>query len=210
MAMIIRANDQPAATWRGGTTRTIYAYPADTRARLASAHLWAGTATIERDGPYSVFTNRTRIHLPVRGNGLHLHFQDPAETIVLPTFAQATFAGDRPLNVTLIDGPVAAFNLFFHPTVQAELQLLHLAPSVATTIPATELTSTEPTAAEQASVQILYAVNGCCIVETGDGETAALQSGDAFVHEDGQALRVDCIEQGGVVVLATLVWAPMR
>ncbi|MEZ4679358.1 MAG: hypothetical protein R2932_34575 [Caldilineaceae bacterium] len=35
----------------------------------------------------------------IRGNGLQLHFQDPTETITLPTLEQATFPGDRPLTV---------------------------------------------------------------------------------------------------------------
>ncbi|MCB0185457.1 MAG: hypothetical protein KDE31_14405, partial [Caldilineaceae bacterium] len=54
-ATLIEGHEQPPATWRGGTTRAIYAFPAETLGNLAAAQLWVGTATIERDGPYSVF-----------------------------------------------------------------------------------------------------------------------------------------------------------
>ncbi len=175
---MIRATDQPLATWRGGTTRAIYADPSETLGAMAQAHLWAGTAVIERDGPYSVFDNRTRIHLPVRGNGLRLHFQEPTETTPLETFSQATFAGDRPLDVTLVDGPVEAFNLIFHPTVEAEVEVLHLASTAA----AISLQCTVPlVSASRMAVQIVYLVDGLCAVAQPGVEPLLLSPGDGYV-----------------------------
>jgi environmental stress-induced protein Ves len=197
---LIPATDQPLATWRGGTTRAIYAYPAETLSALAQAHFWVGTALIERDGPYSVFANRTRIHMPVRGKGLHLHFQDPTESTTLHTFDQATFAGDRPLAVTLVDGPVEAFNLIFHPSVQAHLQVLTLT-AASMSIPPSHLAGS---ALSSPAIQVVYAVNGTCDVDAA-GQTAKLQPGDAFVCAVGTALRVRSHAGQGALVVATLV-----
>lgn len=197
---LIRAADQPLATWRGGTTRAIYAHPAATLGALAQAHFWVGTALIERDGPYSVFANRTRIHMPVRGNGLHLHFQEPNESITLENFIQATFAGDRPLAITLVDGPVEAFNLIFAPGVQAHLQVISF-----TAVPM-PLIQSRPvgTPPLQHSIQVIYAVNGICLVESAE-QTINLLSGDAFVCAVGTALRISGHPGQGELVMATLI-----
>lgn len=187
--MVIKVANQPVATWRGGTMRAIYADPPEMLDKLAAAQLWIGTATIERNGPYSIFANRIRIHLPMRGNGLHLHFQEPAETVALPTFAQAAFAGDRPLNVTLVDGPVEALNLIFAPTVTAQVALLSPTANRAPLIlPA--LTGT--TDVVRKAVRILYAVDGSCTIQAQQGATYLLQRGDAFV---GDARGAQVVQQ---------------
>ena len=197
---LMRATDQPLAIWRGGTTRAIYAYPAETLGAMAQAHFWVGTAVIERDGPYSVFVNRTRIHMPVCGNGLHLHFQAPAESTTLHSFDQATFAGDRPLDVALIDGPVEAFNLIFAPGVQAHLQMISLTGAPMPITPP-ELAGSPPLSH---GIQVIYAMNGTCQVES-SAQTAKLQPGDAFVCAVGTALRVSGHAGQGEFVMATLV-----
>jgi environmental stress-induced protein Ves len=79
--LITHAQQKPGV-WSGGTTRMIYADGADPTP--AGALLWVGTATIDRDADYSHFPNRTRIHMPMTGNGIRLHFQDPSELITLP------------------------------------------------------------------------------------------------------------------------------
>jgi environmental stress-induced protein Ves len=201
---LVKFQAQPIAVWRGGTTRAIYAQPPDKLAELATAHVWVGTATIERDGPYSVFANRTRVHLPIRGSGLQLHFQQPQETVKLSAFEQVVFAGDRPLDVMLVDGPVEAFNLIFHPAVQASLHVLHLtAGDGAVTLP--------PLAApiEQMfqSVQVIYAVNGECKIKCTDGQEVLLQAGDALVRQRGNEISVGCIAWDADVVVATLGYA---
>ncbi len=197
---LIRVTDQLLATWRGGTTRAIYADPAETLGAMAQAHFWVGTAIIERDGPYSVFANRTRIHMPVRGNGLHLHFEEPNESITLEDFTQATFAGDRPLAVSLIDGPVEAFNLIFAPGVQAYLQVISF-----TAVPM-PLIQSRPvgTPPLSHSIQVIYAVTGICQVESAEQSTN-LQPGDAFVCAVGTALRISGHAGQGELVMATLV-----
>lgn len=144
---------------------------------MAQARLWIGTAAIVRAAPYSHFANRQRVHLPIRGNGLQLHFQGPTETVTLPTFAQARFAGDRPLQAALIDGPVEAFNLIFEPSVIAAVRVIHS--------DVTTLTLPLPAAAITAAraVHVLYAVTGALTVGQADQPVTQLTAEDAFVIE---------------------------
>lgn len=175
---IIRHKDQPAGQWTGGTTNAIYAYPPATLGAMAQARLWIGTAAIVRSAPYSHFANRQRVHLPIRGNGLQLHFQEPTETVTVPTFAQARFAGDRPLQAALIDGPVEAFNLIFAPDVVATVRVIRN--DVTTlTLP---LPAATPTVAN--AVHVLYAVNGEVAIGLAEQPVAQLGPGDAFVMEE--------------------------
>jgi len=196
---LIAADEQPLATWRGGTTRAIYAYPPAMLGAMAQAELWVGTAWIERDGPYTLFTDRTRIHLPMRGKGLQLHFEEPTASSTLETFAQATFAGDRPLQVTLVDGAVEAFNLIFQPTVQANLTVLHLQTTDdVTTLPQAR----SPLAAPQIALQILYLVDGHCTVEEPNGAPTQLSPADAYLCDATEEIRL-----GGLGANVTLLQA---
>ena len=49
-------------TWAGGTTSAIWACPAETLTAPARSHVWVGTATIDRDAPYSYFPHQERLH----------------------------------------------------------------------------------------------------------------------------------------------------
>ena len=200
----VHAAAQPVATWGGGITRAIYAYPPEHLTQLAAAHVWIGTATIERDCAYSVFPNRIRIHLPIRGNGLHLRFRQPDAAMDLHNFAQTTFAGDRPLDVTLLDGSVQAFNLIFHPAVQADLQVLHLTARAGRT----PLAALPPGAvASKQTVRVIYAVNGACTCAEAGGRPVTLQAGDAFVQIPDSEIRVfGGREAANVVVVASLLF----
>jgi len=175
---VIKRSAQPEGQWTGGTTNAIYAYPAPTLGAMAQARLWIGTAAIVRSAPYSHFAHHQRLHLPIRGDGLRLHFQAPTETITLPTFAQVRFAGDRPLQAELIDGAVDAFNLIFAPDVVATARVIQRT-DAALTLPL----PAEQSAGEQA-VHVLYVVNGTLTVEWADQPAAPLAPGDAFVIEE--------------------------
>jgi environmental stress-induced protein Ves len=122
--LVTHAQQKPGV-WGGGTTRMIYTDGADPTP--AAAHLWIGTATIERDADYSYLPNRTRIHMPIAGNGIRLRFQHPSELITLTSLDQHQFDGGRPLHAELIDGPITAFNTIAHPTVTAAVQAHSLA-----------------------------------------------------------------------------------
>src|SRR4051794_21025091 len=117
---------QTLGTWASGTTCAIYAYPPESIGTPANAQLWVGTAVIDRASAYSFFPERLRVHVPIHGNGIRLHFQSPAETIALRTFAQYRFDGARPVQAELVDGAVVAFNLIVQADVAAEVYVLHI------------------------------------------------------------------------------------
>ena len=115
---VVRAAAHRKGTWPGGTTSDILVQPADAHLDPQTPLLRIATATIERDASYSHFPGYDRLHLPIMGNGLRLYFQAPGATTELPRFCTTTFAGDRPLRVELIDGPVTAFNLIVRRGVE--------------------------------------------------------------------------------------------
>jgi environmental stress-induced protein Ves len=194
MGNYIAQDEQVPGSWPGGTTRSIYAYPPEGTTGPTNALLWVGTATIERAAPYTYFAGRTRVHVPVQGNGLKLHFQQPQETVVVVNRGQHTFAGDRPVTVELIDGQVLAFNLIVVNEAQAGAEVLELN-SVAT-LPAL--------AAAGRVVRVIYAVTGQLQVEVGTEQATVLHPADACVLESGQPLIITPLATGVVVVIATL------
>ncbi len=177
---------QRDATWTGGTTKAIYAYPPEKLGAMAQAQLWIGTAAITQSAPYSYFPQRQRIHLPIRGNGLHLHFQDPAETITLTSFDQHHFPGDRPLQAELIDGTVEAFNLMFDAAVLADVSVIRsTVDTLALTLPTPPIHHAD--LPHWRVVYVLYGVNGEVRVALGNQPAVRLAVGDAFVIEAGAA-----------------------
>lgn len=178
---------QREATWTGGTTKAIYAYPPEKLGAMAQAQLWIGTAAITRSAPYSHFPLRQRIHLPIRGNGLHLHFQEPAETVTLTSFDQHHFRGDRPVQAELIDGRVEAFNLMFDATVLADVNVVRsLVDTLALTLPTLPLPVTD--LPHWRVIHVLYGVNGAVHAALADQPAVRLAVGDAFVVEVGAAV----------------------
>jgi environmental stress-induced protein Ves len=186
--------EQAPGNWPGGTTRAIYAYPHEGTTGPANALLWVGTATIERAAPYTYFAGRKRVHVPVQGNGLKLHFQQPEETVAVVNRGQHTFAGDRPVTVELTDGQVLAFNLIVVNEAQAGAEVLEL--NEATTLPAL--------AGDGHVVRVIYAVTGQLQVEHGAKQATILQPEDAYALESGQPLTIKPLETGVVVVVAAL------
>ncbi len=200
---------QMPGTWAGGTTSAIYAYPRDTIGAPANAQLWVGTAVIERSAAYSYFPGRTRVHLPIHGNGIRLHFQNPAETITLSTFAQYHFDGARPLQAELIDGAIVAFNLIVQNDVAAEAYVLHIGGHAV----ALDLDRAPAAAGAASVIQVVYAVNHAVALEVAEQPTITLHPGDAFVFHPravakppGANVRLQSLESRADVVVATLVF----
>jgi hypothetical protein len=177
LGTLITQAAQPVGSWPGGSTRAIYSYPAEPGQPPASGQLWVGTATIERAAPYSHFVERTRLHMPVSGRGIRLYFQDPAETVTLASAEQYRFAGDRPVRVELIDGPILAFNLILQPGVEAAAELIELG-AAPLPLPLPAAASADPALGV---VRVAYAVSGALIIEGPGGPLATLQPGDAYV-----------------------------
>lgn len=170
---------QMLGTWAGGTTRAIYAYPPESIGALAGAQVWVGTAAIDRAAAYSHFAERTRVHVPIQGNGLRLHFQEPAEVVELGTFEQHRFDGARPVQAELIDSAIVAFNLIVQADVAAAVQVLHVNGDRL----ALDLERSLAGYAGQAAsvVHVVYAVNGAVAIEITGQPAVKLHPADAFV-----------------------------
>ena len=206
---VARAMQAPGM-WAGGTTRAIHSYPPGPGLTPATALFWVGTAVIERAAPYSYFPGRTRIHIPIHGNGIRLHFQAPAEVIALDRFEQYRFDGARPVQVELVDGPVVAFNLIAQSELSIQADVSRMA--------AQEVVSAFPGppapahAAEGMSVvRVVYAAGGAIAIWVAGRELARLEPGDAFVmHPRPTPLSLDeqvelrCVAAYADIVVATI------
>lgn len=172
-------------TWAGGTTHMIAAHPPDAAQQIASAQLWVGTANIEQDAPYSFFSERMRIQIPVHGNGIKLHFQHPAEAVTLTHGEPYRFDGARPVQVALIDGPIRALNVIFHRSVIAKAHVVRLEGNQ-------QLSDLAPftnaSAAHQILLQIVYVICGSLALRHAHDQAIMLHTDDAFVlHPQRQA-----------------------
>jgi environmental stress-induced protein Ves len=203
---------QTPGIWAGGTTSAIYAYPAESISAPASAQLWVGTATIERAAAYSYFPARRRIHLPIQGNGICLHFQEPAELVALSTFAQHSFDGARPVQVELVAGPVVAFNVIVQTNVAAEVQVLRVG-SQQLAFDLDRAPTTAPTAHPTSVVHILYAAAGAAALATAGQPAIKLDPADAFVFDPcaaatppGVRAEIRSLDAQCDLVLATLAF----
>jgi environmental stress-induced protein Ves len=174
---LIRRAEQMPGSWGGGTTLAIYAEPRDSIGSAGNARIWMGTATIERPADFSFFPGQMRVHVPIRGHGVRLRFQAPAEAVALTSFAQHRFDGGRPVHAELIDGPIVAFNLIAQPDVEATIQVLELDHELVGLGHAAEQTP----AIELADLQLVYAVAGSLELVVADGLSVALHVGDALV-----------------------------
>lgn len=198
-------------TWAGGDISAIWSDPPDALGSPAAARCWAGTATIERAAPYSFFAGRHRLHLPIRGEGLRLHFRDPEQEILLPCGEAYRFDGERPLEAALVAGPVFAFNLIFCTDVLADARVATIGPEGLHWPAAARA---EPGAAvARTPLRLVYGVAGSVVVSAGEEQAATLERDDTLLvpaHESAGATPLLLTSVGATpadVVLATL-WLP--
>lgn len=196
-----------AGAWAGGTTSAIWACPIEALTAPARAYVWVGTATIDRDAPYSHFPHQERLHIPVRGDGLRLHFRDPAEVVTLERGAQHRFSGERPVEAVLVGGPVAAFNLIYRQGVTATAQVVPIGPE-----PFEWSCDRPQLVGEDQVVQIVYVISGHLAVGSQAYAPATLHPADAYVVGPGRmtapeaSVRLTPLDRPAEVVLATLWW----
>jgi environmental stress-induced protein Ves len=204
---------QTPGTWAGGTTLAIYAYPPEAIGTPANAQLWVGTAVIEQAAAYSFFPGRMRVHVPIHGNGIRLHFQNPAEVIALSTFAQHRFDGARPVQAELVDRSIVAFNLIVQTDVAAEVQVLRIdSAKIALDLDRSPAAHAH-TASAASVVHIVYAVTGAAALEVAEQPAVALHPADAFVFHPravadplGASVGLRGLEARAEVLVATLVF----
>lgn len=107
--------DVPPSPWKngGGVTRELVAWPS------ASHWLWRmSVAAVESSGPFSRFEGVQRWFVVLSGAGVRLEIGDEAglaaqaDTRSLTcASAPLSFAGELPVQCTLLDGPTQDFNL---------------------------------------------------------------------------------------------------
>lgn len=183
----INESAQTLRTWSGGVTREIFVSPPESSFPAANYAVWVGSATIERSVSYSFFPGYSRIHVPIEGHGVRLHFRDAEEMVTLHTFDHYRFDGGRPLHAELIDGPVAAFNLILRDTVQARVRVLRWAEDAMQTIPAVENRSMQG----NAGIRILYVVRGVVSIPHTADQAIHLNRGDSYVVQIDEVDRCD-------------------
>lgn len=190
--------DQPLYTWIGGTIREIAIYPPEADFRAGDYLFWIGTAIIDQSAAYSDFSGFDRLHVPLEGNGLRLHFDEPPETVELANFDQYTFDGGRPLRGELIDGPVLAFNIIMKAGMQARI-------SMVTVDQNSDLLKLDGSISE--NFNMVYVVNGTISLKTSQaGGEQLLNPGDAFVLNQDETLKAISInKQSDVIVLVVSV-----
>ena len=167
---------------------------------------------IDRASAYSFFADRQRVHVPIHGNGLRLHFQNPAEVIALSTFAQHSFDGARPVQVELADGAVVAFNLIIQNDVAAEVRVLQLGDQELA-LELDRALTTAPNAGASSVVQIVYAAAGAVALVIAGQPAITLHSADAFVFHPravaaplGVKVGLRSLDAHADVIVATLVF----
>jgi len=107
---LIRPADHRIVPWRngGGRTAELAVAPAET----PLGFLWRfSMADVEQDGPFSAFPDCDRTLLLLQGDGVVLTFQDGEVRRLSRPWDLISFAGDRPVDCRLIDGPVRDLNV---------------------------------------------------------------------------------------------------
>ncbi len=184
-----RATAEPTA-WPGGSVHPIYSYPVGTSPGDPSNLFTINTATIERSAPYSDFSGYTRVHVPISGGRLRLHFENPDETVELGRFQQHTFDGGRPLRAELVGEAVTAFNLILRRELEAVVSAVQVDE---------EPLSLPALAGSQRALRLLYVVEGIVQLE---GSEIIAGAGDAIAWpiEALMAFRVGAVTDEAVVI----------
>jgi environmental stress-induced protein Ves len=110
MPFTIRStNDYLAMPWRNGQGTTTELARED--AATPAGFLWrVSRADVTRDGPFSNFPGIDRTLLLLTGAGLKLDFTD-RDVVLNQPYQTTRFAGDEPVNCTLLNGPCKDFNI---------------------------------------------------------------------------------------------------
>lgn len=198
-----------AGSWTGGATRAIWAEPTAAIASPATARCWAGTATIERDAPYSHFAGRYRLQVLIRGPELRLRFREPDEEVVLARGAQHQFDGARPVEAILPAGPVVAFNLIYRADVLATAMVATIGPdALLWPLGAVAELGVER---HRVPLRLLYVVDGAIGVE---GVAAFVEADDTLIvapPEPAQATAMLRLNPTGVETaeaILAIFWLP--
>ena len=108
---LIRFADLTPKPWKngGGTTTEIAVSP--DRAGFDDFDWRLSVADVASDGPFSLFPDIDRTLTLIEGNGLVLAIEGREPVTLTLASEPLPFAGDIPVNATLIDGPIRDFNV---------------------------------------------------------------------------------------------------
>lgn len=191
---VISADAFRRLPWRNGAgwTREIAAGPGTVDAATPSSWEWRiSIAEIDSDAPFSTFPGVDRECLLLRGEGVALETPDEAPMPVMPPFGRQRFAGERPVQARLVDGPVQVFNLMWQR-----------ARRVATTwhrpLVGSMLVFVDP-----GDCWIIHVLAGSAQIDDG-GAPAALSAGDSVILGADGSRRRHRLQGGGDLLLARL------
>lgn len=191
-ATLLRAQDYRRMRWKNGagwTTELLRVPDSDDwRWRLSIAE-------VEADGPFSVYPGVDRELMLLAGNGMRLCFEDGVTQVLSPPRGSLRFAGERPVQGQLLDGPSRDFNVMWkRGAVDIRLWRRPLAGALALFV-----------APGETWVLHLLAGRACFSEESGlgaiaAGETAVLRACDGrlrhAVQGEGEVLLVRAEERG--------------
>ena len=187
---VIPANEYRRVRWKNGLgwTREIVRVPDndDWDWRLSIAE-------IERDAAFSSFPGIDRELVLLRGNGLHLRFEDGRTVDLMPPHDRHRFAGEDGVTGELVDGTTHDFNLMWRRG-RVRTELLHrplVGPMLFFTEPGVHW--------------VIHLIAGHGMFDAGSG-LGELSSGDTAVLAPGQA-RTRYALQGGGELLAIRIEA---
>lgn len=109
--------------WKNGkgTTTQICIEPATASIEKNDFFYRLSSAPVDKDGDFSLFPGKSRILVPIKGNGFCLN-EDEYEK-----FEVAQFSGDEKVKCSLLKGPILDFGVIYDPKkVKAQARILNL------------------------------------------------------------------------------------
>jgi environmental stress-induced protein Ves len=117
----------------GGVTRELLKLPHPTDPARFLARL--SIATVSASGPFSLFPGVDRTLVLLEGQGMVLAYGGAPEVVLDQRWRPFAFPGEAEIHCRLLGGPVRDFNLMTdRATVDASLEVLHLAPGETRTL----------------------------------------------------------------------------
>jgi environmental stress-induced protein Ves len=190
---VLRGADAPRVRWRndGGWTREIVRVPTPLADRDGDAFDWrVSIAEVETDGPFSMFAGCDRVLVLLAGAGMDLRLSTTGETIHLRADSRiARFAGEVPIDATLVAGPTTDFNLIWRRD------------AFDVTVVECERGAARVVGGGAGEVVVAHVVHGTLALARGPGAAA----GDTVVGDPGETLR---LRVTGVVVVFVVTPTP--
>ena len=185
---IITHKDWLVMPWKngGGQTTQLAVFPE--KADFESFMWRLSMAAAREDGPFSRFEGIDRTLLILEGQGVILHRPSKADITLNAHTEPFVFAGEEPVTMTLVDGPILDFNVMTRRT-RCRHSVSSLRPTTVLTVPA------------ENAVRVLFCRNGSATV----GNTS-LRAREAILLEPGESLPT-LIPDGALELLLVRIMA---